>query len=281
MENLVSTNWLREHLRDPNLRLLDASWHMPAEKRDAKSEFENEHIPNAQFFDIDEISDTLSDLPHMAPDIGKFVSRARALGVADGTQVVIYDSVGLFSAPRVWWLFKLFGKKDVAVLDGGLPKWKAEGGELASSKRATRDRHLTLERQPERLKTVSEVAEASKLGTAVILDARAPERFRGEVPEPRAGLRSGHIPNSKNLFFKDLLNADGTYKSPEELRQIFARKGVDENTAVITSCGSGVTAAVISLALELAGFHNHALYDGSWTEWGGMDLLSVETGDER
>lgn len=280
MNNLVSTEWLEAHLRDPELRILDASWHMPAENRDAKAEFKEEHIPGAQFFDIDDISDQTSELPHMMPDIAKFTSRARALGVADGTQVVVYDSLGIFSAPRVWWMFKHYGFDNIAVLDGGLPKWKTEGRALSHTVRAPRDRHLTLERRPEYLKTVAEVAEASKLRKATILDARAPARFKGEVAEPRAGLRSGHIPNSKNVFFKDLLNADGTYKSPEELRAIFEAKGVQDDTAVITSCGSGVTAAVLSLGLTLAGFDNHAVYDGSWSEWGGMDLLAVETGEE-
>ncbi len=281
MENLVSTTWLKDNLGDPSLRILDASWHMPAENRDAKSEFNQEHIPAAQFFDIDEISDSVSSLPHMVPDIEKFISRTRKLGIADGTKVVIYDTKGIFSAPRAWWMFRHFGKSDVAVLDGGLPKWKAENGEVTATKRTPRDRHLTLERNPHMIKTVSEVAEASKLGTAIILDARAGERFRGEVAEPRPGLRSGHIPGSKNLPFNEVLNADNTYKSPAELREIFQSKGVTEDTPIITSCGSGITASVLALALELAGFPNHAVYDGSWTEWGSMEILSVETGEER
>lgn len=281
MDNLVTTEWLAENLRAPDIRILDASWHMPAENRDARAEYEAEHIPGAQFFDIDDISDAHSPLPHMVPDTEKFISRARKLGVADGTRVVIYDSTGLFSAARAWWMFQHFGKDNVAVLDGGLPKWKAEGRETSSNPRIPRDRHLTLKRNPDNIKTAAEVAEASKLQSAVILDARAPERFRGEVPETRAGLRSGHIPNSKNLFFKELLNEDQTFKSPEELRAIFEAKGIDETSPVITSCGSGVTASILSLGLTLAGFDNHALYDGSWSEWGGMELLAVETGAER
>ncbi len=278
--NLVSTGWLAENLRLPELRILDASWYMPAENRDAFAEFKSQHIPGAQFFDIDDISDDHSDLPHMAPDLEKFVSRTRKLGIADGTKVVIYDGAGIFSAPRVWWLFKLFNKADVAVLDGGLPKWIAEGRNVTSTMRSPRDRHLTLSRRANWSKTVSEVAQSSKLKAATILDARAPERFAGSVPEPREGLRAGHIPNAKNLFFKDLLKADGTYKSVDELKAIFKSKGVSEKDPIITSCGSGVTASVISLGLELAGYSNHALYDGSWSEWGGNSLLQVETGAE-
>lgn len=276
--NLISTKWLSDNLRLPELRIIDASWYMPAENRDAFEEYKSQHISGAQFFDIDEISDDHSELAHMAPDLEKFISRTRKLGIADGTKVVIYDGAGIFSAPRVWWLFKLFNKADVAVLDGGLPKWISEGRDVTSTIRAPRDRHLTLSRRSDWSKTVSEVAQNSKLKTASILDARAPDRFEGSIPEPRAGLRAGHIPNSKNLFFKDLLNTDGTYKSVDELRAIFESKGVQPADPIITSCGSGVTAAVISLGLELSGYTNHSLYDGSWTEWGGNELLAIATG---
>ena len=281
LPNIVSTEWLAQNLRAPETRILDASWYMPAENRNPYAEFKSRHIPGAQYFDIDDISDDHSGLPHMAPDLEKFVSRTRKLGIADGTNVVIYDGAGIFSAPRVWWLFKLFNMPNVAVLDGGLPKWVAEGRETASTVRAPKDRHLTLSRKENWSKTVSEVAQASKLKSATILDARAPERFQGSVAEPRAGLRSGHIPNAKNLFFKELLNSNGTYKSVDELTAIFMTKGIGKEDPIITSCGSGVTASVISLALELAGYTNHALYDGSWTEWGSNSLLSIETGEEK
>ena len=281
LPNLVTTQWLGENLRMPELRIIDASWYMPAENRNCFAEFKKKHIPGAQFFDIDEISDSFSELPHMAPDLEKFTSRTRKLGISDGTKVVIYDSAGMFSAPRVWWLFGLFNKENVAVLDGGLPKWEREGRELSSTPRAPRDRHLTLTRREGWSKTVSEVAQASKLRTAKILDARAPERFQGNDEEPRQGLRSGHIPGSKNLFYKELLTTEGTYKDPQTLRQIFTSKGVTDDDAIITSCGSGVTAAVISLGLEIAGFKNHSLYDGSWSEWGGNALLAIETGPEK
>lgn len=279
--NLVSTNWLADNLHLPELRILDASWYMPAENRDPFAEFKVQHIAGAQFFDIEEISDHHSDLPHMAPDFEQFVSWVKKLGISDGCKIVIYDGAGVFSAPRVWWLFKLFNFPEVAVLDGGLPKWMSEGREVTNVIHAPFDRDLTLSRRENWNKSVSETAQASKMKTATILDARAPERFEGKVAEPRAGLRSGHIPNAKNLFFKQLLKADGTYKSVDGLKEIFDAKGVSKNDPIITSCGSGVTASVISLALELAGYNNHALYDGSWTEWGGNASLAIETGPEK
>ncbi|HPD94048.1 MAG: 3-mercaptopyruvate sulfurtransferase [Rhodobacter sp.] len=275
---LVSTDWLAAHMGDPDLRILDASWHMPATGRDARAEYRDEHIPGARFFDIDEISDQRSALPHMAPPPEKFVSRMRALGVGDGHQVVVYDTKGVWSAPRVWWTFRLMGKMDVAVLDGGLPKWKAEGREIEDLPPMVRDRHITVQRQAHLVKDVSQVASASKLGDWQIVDARSAERFRGEVEEPRPGLRAGHIPGSLSLPFANLQNADGTMKDPDALRAALVAAGVDLNRPVITSCGSGVTAAVISLALEIVGHRNHALYDGSWSEWGMYPDLKVEKG---
>jgi thiosulfate/3-mercaptopyruvate sulfurtransferase len=275
---LVSTDWLARHLRDPDLRLLDASWYLPAQGRDAKAEYDAAHIPGARFFDIDEISDQRSSLPHMAPPPEKFISRLRAMGVGDGHQVVVYDGAGLFSAARVWWTFRLMGKIDVAVLDGGFPKWQAEGREVEDMPPVIRDRHMTVSRQNHLVKDVTQVAHAAKLGEAEIIDARAEARFRGDVPEPRAGLRSGHIPGSKNLPFAEVLNPDGTMKPPAGLKQVFEAAGIDLTKPAITSCGSGVTAAVLSLALERMGHRNHALYDGSWAEWGMYDDLRVATG---
>ncbi|MEO5621787.1 MAG: 3-mercaptopyruvate sulfurtransferase [Cypionkella sp.] len=277
-KTLVSTDWLAAHLKDPDLRVLDASWFLPDAGRDAKADYAAGHIPGARFFDLDEISDSRSDLPHMAPPPEKFISRMRAMGVGDGHQVVIYDGAGLFSAARVWWTFRLMGKTDVAVLDGGLPKWRAEGREIEDMPPIVRDRHMTTSRQHNLVKDVTQVAHAAKLGEAVIIDARAAARFRGEAPEPRPGLRSGHIPGAKNVPFASLLNPDATMKSPPELRAIFEAAGVDLAKPAITSCGSGVTAAVLSLALERMGHRNHALYDGSWAEWGMYDDLAVEKG---
>ena len=275
---LVSTDWLARHLRDPDLRVLDASWYLPAQNRDAKAEYAAAHIPGARFFDIDEISDQRSDLPHMAPPSEKFISRMRAMGVGDGHQVVVYDGAGIFSAARVWWTFRLMGKLDVAVLDGGLPKWQAEGREIEDMPPIIRDRHMTVSRQNQLVKDVTQVAHAAKLGEAEILDARSAARFRGEAPEPRAGLRSGHIPGSKNIPFAEVLNPDGTMKEPAALKAVFLAAGVDLTKPAITSCGSGVTAAILSLALERIGHRNHALYDGSWSEWGMYDDLRVATG---
>ena len=277
-KTLVSTEWLEAHLKDPDLRVIDASWYMPASGRNARAEYEAEHIPGARFFDIDEISDTRSPLPHMAPPVEKFISRMRAMGIGDGHQVVIYDGSGIFSAPRVWWTFRLMGKTDVAVLDGGLPKWKAEGRELEDMPPLMRDRHITVQRQAGLIKDVTQVAQASKLMSHEIIDARAAARFRGEVPEPREGLRAGHIPGAKNLPFDQVLKADGTMKSPDELRAAFKAAGVDLGKPAITSCGSGVTGAILSLALERLGHRDHSLYDGSWTEWGSFGDLPIEKG---
>jgi thiosulfate/3-mercaptopyruvate sulfurtransferase len=277
-KTLVTTDWLAQHLKDPDLRILDASWHMPATGRNAKAEYENAHIPGARFFDIDEISDQRSALPHMAPPVEKFMSRMRAMGVGDGHQVVIYDSTGIFSAPRVWWTIRLMGKMDVAVLDGGLPKWRAEGREIEDLPPIVRDRHMTVSRQAGLVKDVTQVAHAAKLGLAEVLDARGPGRFAGTEAEPRPGLRSGHIPGSRNTPFSTLLNADGTMREPAELKAILQAAGVDLAKPVITTCGSGVTAAIVSLALERIGHRNHALYDGSWSEWGMYEDLPVATG---
>ncbi len=276
---LVSTDWLGRHLSDPDLRILDASWHMPESGRDPQAEYRDAHIPGARFFDIDEIADQRSDLPHMAPPTEKFISRMRALGVGDGHQVVIYDTTGIFSAPRVWWLFKLMGKADVAVLDGGLPKWRAEDREIEDMEPVVRDRHMTVSLQNDLTRDVTQVAQASKLGQPQILDARAPERFRGETAEPRPGLRAGHIPGSRNLPYGEILNPDGTMKDEAGLKAAFDSAGIDIAKPVITTCGSGVTAAILALGLARIGRDDWSLYDGSWTEWGAFGDLPVATGE--
>ncbi|MEM0947542.1 MAG: 3-mercaptopyruvate sulfurtransferase [Pseudomonadota bacterium] len=277
-KTLVSTDWLGAHLSDPDLRILDGSFYLPDMERNAREEYGEAHIPGARFFDIDEISDHRSDLPHMMPPPEKFVSRMRAMGVGDGHQVVVYDGAGLFSAARVWWLFRAMGKTDVAVLDGGMPKWLSEGRPVEDMPPVMRDRHMTVTRQNQMVVDVTQVAHASKLRSHEILDARSPGRFTGEEAEPRKGLRSGHIPGSKNIHYRTLLNRDGTMKSAEDLRTVFGAAGVDLARPVITTCGSGVTAAIIALALERLGVSRTALYDGSWAEWGMYDDLKVETG---
>ncbi|CUH61812.1 3-mercaptopyruvate sulfurtransferase [Thalassobacter stenotrophicus] len=276
---LVSTDWLEAHLNDPDLRVLDMSWYLPDAGRDPKAEYDAAHIPGARFVPIDEVSDLRSAIPHTAPPVEKFMSRMRKWGVGDGHQVVVYDGAGLFSAARLWWLFKLMGKQDVAVLDGGFAKWQAEGRPTEDMPPMMRDRHMTVSRQAHLLKDVTQVAQASKLGTHEILDARAPARFRGEAPEPRAGLRAGHIPGSRNIPYTSLLAEDGTMLPTPALRQVFTDASVDLSKPVITTCGSGVTAAVINLALAQIGHDAHALYDGSWAEWGMYPDLKIETGE--
>ena len=278
-KTLVSTEWLAAHLNDPDLRVMDASWHMPASGREAKAEYDAAHIPGARFFDIDAISDSRSELPHMAPPVELFISRMRAMGIGDGHQVVLYDNSDVRSAARVWWTFRLMGKADVAVLDGGFAKWQAEGRPVEDMPPILRDRHITVQRQAGLVRDVTQVAAASKLADHEIIAARSPERFRGEVPEPRPGLRAGHIPGAKNVPFGRLFNEDGTMKDDQSLRGIFESAGVDLGRPAITSCGSGITAAVLSLALERIGHRHHSLYDGSWTEWGSFPDLNIATGD--
>ena len=275
---LVSTDWLADNLSNPGLRILDGSWHLPTENRDPLAEYRSDHITGAQFFDIDGNSDTTSDLPHMVPSAKQFARQVAKLGISNDDQIVVYDTQGLFSAARVWWLFRFFSLNNIAVLDGGLPKWKAEGRPTSNTPIEPISGTLSASAQSHHVRDAAQVLVASTSSDTQVIDARAPARFRGEAPEPRAGLRSGRIPNSSNVFFKSLLNADGTLKSDTELATVFKDQGVDLEQSIITSCGSGVTAAVLSLALQKIGHVNHALYDGSWSEWGALYDYPIEQG---
>jgi thiosulfate/3-mercaptopyruvate sulfurtransferase len=276
---VVSTEWLAERLDAPDIALIDASWHLPAAKRDARAEFAAARIPGAQFFDIDDISDSNTTLPHMLPSAEKFASRMRRLGIGDGKKVIAYDTAGLFSAARAWWMFRIFGHDDVAVLDGGFPKWKAEGHPIDEDPPGKpQERHFSARFQSMMVRDKADVLNAVKSGKSQIADARSPGRFTGQEPEPRPGVRSGHMPGAANVHYATLLNPDGTLKSPDAIARVFADAGVDVKKPVITSCGSGITAAILTLGLTLIGAKDHALYDGSWSEWGGRSDTAVVTG---
>jgi thiosulfate/3-mercaptopyruvate sulfurtransferase len=276
---IVETEWLASHLNSPDLIVLDGSWHLPTAKRDAKAEYKAEHIPGALFFDIDDLSDEKSSLPHMLPSTVKFASRMKKMGVGDGARIVVYDTTGIFSAARVWWTFRAMGHGDVAVLNGGLKKWKAEGRPLEDGPPPKRsERHYTPLQNTELIRDLDEMKSLIAKAGAQIVDARPAGRFEGKDAEPRPGLRSGHIPGSKNIPSQLLLNADGTFKSPEELAALFQAAGINVAKPVVATCGSGVTASMLALALAVLGQTNAAVYDGSWAEWGMDNGLPIETG---
>jgi len=264
---LVSTEWLAEHLNAPDLVVVDASWHMPNTGRSGAKEHLEAHIPGAVYFDIDAIADRTSSLPHTLPDVETFSRLVGALGLSEGVRIVVYDTLGLMSAPRVWWTLLTYGAKDVKILDGGLPKWLAEGREVESGPVSRAPARFNARLDRTRIADIERVAKALGDGRTQVLDARAAARFSGEAPEPRAGLPSGHMPGSYNLPYGNLVR-DGRLKEPDEVREIVTASGLDLARPVITSCGSGVTAAVLWLALESIGKGPEALYDGSWTEWG-------------
>jgi thiosulfate/3-mercaptopyruvate sulfurtransferase len=274
MTDIVSAEWLKQNL--DQVRVLDGSWYMPADKRDPLKEFEAAHIPGAAFYDIDALSDLSTPLPHMLPTPEQFSRDAGALGIGDGDMVVAYDTAGLFSAARVWFAFKAMGHDRIAVLDGGLPAWKAAGGRLESGQPNRGPATFTARFNPALVRDFDGVKAA--LGNTQILDARSAPRFEGSEPEPRAGLKSGHMPGAANLPYRAVLTGEGKLKDVAALQKLFSEKGVDLRAPIITSCGSGVTAAIVMLALEKLGARQVAVYDGSWTEWGGRDGAPVETG---
>jgi thiosulfate/3-mercaptopyruvate sulfurtransferase len=275
MSDIVSAEWLKENLT--KVKVVDASWYMPDDKRDTKKEFEQDgHIPGAVFFDIDGISDHGTSLPHMLPAADQFARDAGALGIGDDGMAVVYDSMGIFSAPRVWWMLKAFGHDKVAVLDGGLPAWKAAGGAMEKGPARIKPARFTARLDNAMVRDFRQVKSA--LNQTQILDARSAPRFEGSEKEPRPGLQSGHMPGATNLPWRAVLTADLKLKDDASLRKLMAEKGIDLRAPIITSCGSGISAAILTLALEKLGGRQLSLYDGSWAEWGGRDDAPIATG---
>jgi thiosulfate/3-mercaptopyruvate sulfurtransferase len=271
----VSNDWLAERLRDPHVGVVDGSYFLPTQKRDAHAEYRDAHIPGAVFFDIEAVSDHSTDLPHMLPGPRQFGEVVGALGIGDGDIVVVYDSTGLFSAARVWWTFRLFGAKSVYILDGGLPKWKAEGRPLDSGVTERPPKQFTAQMNVGAVAMLDDVRMALSGDATQIVDARSAERFAGKAPEPRPGLRSGHMPGSFNVPYDRLLE-NGRLASRERVAAAFTSAGVDLDKPIITTCGSGVTAAILTFALESLGKEPKGLYDGSWAEWGARPDSPIE-----
>ncbi len=278
-EALVATEWLARHLDAPDLRIVDATWYMPSQGRDARAEYQGRHIAGAVFFDIDEIADQSRPLPHMLPKAEKFSARVRRLGLGDGNRIVVYDTHGMMSAARVWWTFRVMGHKDIAVLDGGLPKWLAEGRPVEDTPPPPRERHFSARLNHTLVKDKAALLRNLRKPRFQLLDARSAGRFQGNEPEPWPGRRSGHIPASRNLPYTELLDPkDKTFLPAEALAAKFTAAGIDLRKPVATSCGSGITAAVLALGLHLIGHEDVAVYDGSWAEWGLPGDTPVETG---
>ena len=275
---LVSTDWLAERLSSPDVVVVNA-WLPPVGAPDTAPEYPERHVPGAIFFDINAVVDPASDLPHMLPPAHIFSSRMRKMGIGDGQTIVVYDGMGMYSAARLWWTFRAMGVTRVHVLDGGLPKWQAEGRQIEDiPPRPRGERHFTARLDHGLVADLAKVRRTLKNGGQV-LDARSRGRFTGTEAEPRAGLRAGHMPGARNLPFTDLLDTDGRFKAPNALAALFDAAGIDRTQPVVTTCGSGVTAAILSLALAIIGQDQAPVYDGSWTEWGGRDDTPVSTAD--
>jgi thiosulfate/3-mercaptopyruvate sulfurtransferase len=279
MGPLVTTDWLAEELGNPDLVVFDATKYLPNEPKDGRAEFLRAHIPGARYFDIDQIADTDTDLPHMVPTPGRFAKLMMALGVGNASRVVFYDQKGLASAARGWWLMGLFGHDNAAVLDGGFPKWLKEARPVGDGEPGAPDpKAFQPSYRAAQLRGVGDMLRNVLTKSEQVLDARAAGRFTGAVPEPRAGMRSGHIPGSLSVPYTDLLHADGTFRPAGEIRGRFEAAGVDGSRPLVTSCGSGVTACILTLGLRVAGFPEGAVYDGSWTEWGGRSDTPIAVG---
>ncbi|MCC7427639.1 MAG: 3-mercaptopyruvate sulfurtransferase [Alphaproteobacteria bacterium] len=275
---LVSTAWLRARLGQPGLVVADITKYLPNEPKDGKAEFARAHIPGAVYFDIDDIADPDTDLPHMVPSAARFAEKVGALGIGNDSMVVCYDQKGLASAARGWWMLRLFGHGKVAVLDGGLPKWLAEGGPTEAGPAAPKPARFAASFNPAMLRRIEDVKANLASGRELVLDARATGRFAGTAPEPRPGVRAGHIPGSRSLPFTDLLNPDLTFKPADAIRARLQQAGLGSGRPIVTSCGSGVTACILTLAMHLVGEPVGAVYDGSWSEWGARQDVPVETG---
>jgi thiosulfate/3-mercaptopyruvate sulfurtransferase len=276
-ESLVSTEWLAERLSAPDVRVVDGTYFLPWQGKNARAEYETCHIPGAVFFDLDAIADTSTDLPHMLPSPEKFSSRVRKLGLGDGNRIVVYDQHGLMSAPRVWWTFRIFGHADVAVLDGGLPKWKREGRPVEDRPPQPRERHFTARFDNLMVRDKGQIRANLASKREQVVDARAEGRFDASEPEPWPGRRRGHIPGSRNLPYTRLLDpATQTFLPAEAIAAAFRSAGVDPEKPIVTTCGSGITAAALAFGLHLIGARDVALYDGSWAEWGRPGDTPVE-----
>lgn len=276
---VVSAEWLEAKLDEPGLSIVDGSWYLPAHKRDARAEYEAGHIPGAVFFDQDLVVDPSATLPHTLPQPQQFGQFVSSMGISADDTIVVYDGPGFFSAPRVWWMFRLMGASSVFVLDGGFDGWKAEGRRVTSEPTRVAPSYFDVLNAAELVATFDDMVQIVADGSAQIADARSPGRFTGEEAEPRPGMRSGHMPGARNVP-ASALSKDGEFLSVDELRAVLEKAGIDLSRPVVTSCGSGVTAAAISLALASVGHTDNRLYDGSWTEWGGRSDTPVVTGKD-